>query len=358
MQHKPIALLAALAFAAPLWSQVNSDYFAYPSTYANPERFMRDSRQLTFARMPGLATDYRIGAGDVLLIEIIDVADMDHRATVDNRGFIRLAAIGDVKVEGMTAEELELFLGAELKKKKLIREPEVLVHILDYFAKPYYVVGQVDRPGEYTMTQAVTLMDALFISGGIDATAGGMAYLHRHVADGASPGGAKPNEDALLRHPELPLPGTKVIPFALADLKKGGILENNPVLQRGDVVVVPRRSTDVFYVVGDVTNPGTYEIVENEDMSIGQAIAQAGGPLKTAKQNKAVLIRQAENGTQVNIPIDFKGVLLGRADDVTLHRNDVIFIPGSGSKTIGYGILGSIPGTAQRSVNNTTRIGQ
>ncbi len=348
-----LAATFSLIVVASARSQAASDYFAYPDRYADAQKFMRDSRQLSFNRMPGLSMDYRIGAGDVIMMEVVGLAEMDHRATVDNRGYIRVPSLGDIEVEGRTAEDLEGTLGTMFVEKKLIREPEILVHILEYFAKPYYVVGEIDRPGEYTMTQAVTLMDALLIAGGFDSTAATTGYLHRRIEPGSPPEAV--DETALLRHPQLPLQGTKVIPFDLNELKVGGVLENNPVLQRNDVVVIPRSRTNVFYVVGDVTTPGAYEIEENADLSVGQAIAQAGGPLKTAKRSQAVLIRKTDEGQQINIPIDFKGLLLGRADDVGIRRNDVVFVPGSATRTVGYGMLGQLPGTAQRSVTNRTR---
>lgn len=345
----------SLLLTASLWGQSNSDLFAYPSRYSNVAGFMRDTRQLTFNRMPGVSTDYSIGAGDVIAIEVVDVPHLDYRATVDNRGMVRFPAIGEIRLEGMTALDLETILAEKLKEKELVRNPEVLVHILEYAAKPYYVVGEVDRPGEYTMTQTVTLMDALLISGGIDASAGGLGFLHRRRD---AHGGMKPNTEALLRNPEQALPGTDLIAFDIERLKTGGVLEKNPVLQAGDTIVVPRRTSNTFYVVGDVVQPGPYEITEGSSLSIGQAIAQAGGPLKTAKQDKGVLIRQDETGRQLNIPINFRSVLLGKADDLALRRNDVVFIPGSASRTMGYGLLGNIPGTMQRSITTARpRIG-
>ena len=343
--------MMSAALIVPLWGQGGSDYFAYPNRYSDSDKFMRDSRQLTFNRMPGLSTDYRIGAGDVIKAEVVDVPNLDYRATVDNRGMMRVPKLGEIHVEGMTALELEEMLVEKLKEAELLRDPEVLVHILEYFAKPYYMVGEIDRPGEYTMTQTVTLMDALLISGGIDATAGPVGFLHRRLGDSSL---VEPNPEVVLRNPEHALPGTELIPFDLESLKVGGVLEKNPVLQRGDVVVIPRKRTNVFYVVGDVTNPGPYEMADGVPISVGQAIAQAGGPLKTAKQNKGVLIRESGDGRKVNIPVDFKGVLMGKADDMPVRRNDVVFIPGSASKTIGYGFLGGVPGSVQRSVNNST----
>jgi len=98
-----------------------------------------------------------------------------------------------------------------------------------------------------------------------------------------------------------------------------------------------------------------FRIEEGVDLSVGQAIAQAGGPLKTADQDSGVLIRQGEDGRKVNIPVDFKAVLLGKAEDIPMRRNDVLFIPGSSTKTMGYGMLGVVPGTVTRTAGQRTR---
>ena len=64
-----------------------------------------------------------------------------------------------------------------------------------------------------------------------------------------------------------------------------------------------------------------------------------------------LLVHFNPDGTREEIKVDFKAILEGRHPDVSVRPNDIVFIPGSAGKTIGYGLLGAIPGMAgQRAV--------
>ena len=66
--------------------------------------------------------------------------------------------------------------------------------------------------------------------------------------------------------------------------------------------------------------------------------------MKTAKMSKGILVRYAEKGERQELPVDFSEILKGKREDVTIHPDDVIFVPGSNFKNIGYGMLASTPG--------------
>ena len=62
----------------------------------------------------------------------------------------------------------------------------------------------------------------------------------------------------------------------------------------------------------------------------------------TAKSSKAAVIRQQEDGSALQVPVNIKKVLKGEAEDIELARNDVVFVPGSTTKTIGKGVLNNV----------------
>ncbi len=64
--------------------------------------------------------------------------------------------------------------------------------------------------------------------------------------------------------------------------------------------------------------------------------------LATAKTTKAAIMRQLPDGTSQQIPVNVKKVLKGESEDMLLTQNDVVFVPGSTTKTIGKGIMNSI----------------
>jgi polysaccharide export outer membrane protein len=222
----------------------------------------------------------------------------------------------------------------------------VLVYITQYHSKRIYILGEVDRPGEYAMSQPLTLMDAIILAGGLDLPAARYGYLHRPLKTG-NIGPPMPNT---LREPEVARPGTEVFRVDLQPLKEGGVLAQNIALKAGDVFVVPKRKMEVFYVIGEVKGPGSYEIPIGSRLLVSQAISASGGPVATAKASKGLLVRTDADGNRTEIKIDYLAILHGQQPDVELRGNDIVFIPGSQIKTIAFGLLGTIPTMARRGV--------
>ncbi|MBN2318335.1 MAG: polysaccharide export protein, partial [Acidobacteria bacterium] len=134
-----------------------------------------------FMRLPGISPDYMLGAGDVIKVDVVGNEMLSQAFKISNTGHINFLLLGDIKAAGLTAEELEKDIADRLRAAKLVNDPEVLVYIESYEAKPIYVVGEVDTPGEFVMSQQLTLMDAIFLAGGLDYTAARYGYLHRRV---------------------------------------------------------------------------------------------------------------------------------------------------------------------------------
>jgi len=136
----------------------------------------------------------------------------------------------------------------------------------------------------------------------------------------------------------------------LKDLLENGKLDLNVPITGGDVVQIPERHIERFFVIGDVNRPGAYELPREEELFISQALAEAGGPMRTAKASKAVLVRWDEEGRRQELAVNVEDILKGKQPDMALHPNDVLFLPGSTAKSIGYGLLGVIPGTLSNTI--------
>lgn len=306
-----------------------------------------------FLRIPKVSLDYLLGEGDRLNIKIVGgdwLNDSLQSLTIGNTGEISIPYLGSVRAAGLTAEQLESRIASLFSVKQLLKAPEVLVYVTDYRAKRFFITGEVDNPGEYIMSQELTLMEGILMAGGIDPDADSFAYLHRRKsADGPElqPGRAAEN-------PTVGESGIEVIKIDLKPLKKGGVPQSDIPLRKGDVLVVPKSKDTRFYVIGDVTSPGPQEIPPPAERAllVSQAIAQAGGPRRTAKLSKGLLIRYKEqDGSREERKIDFAAILRGREPDFEVRPSDIIFIPGSNAKTLGYGILGMIPQGVQQSVD-------
>jgi polysaccharide export outer membrane protein len=346
-----VALLClAPSLARKAWSQADSDSVSYAKARTDFEMYRMETkhpRQLTFNRMPGISPDYQVGPGDELDVMVLGLFGESRKFKVSADGLITIPHLGPVTVADLTTEQIENAIVSGLKARDLITDPQVLVDVWQYEAKTVYVLGEVDRPGEYSISFQMTLMDLIFIAGGIDFSAANTGFLHRRGASGGAPAWrpahVQADLEALRSTPDIARDGSEVVEIDLRPMKDGGVLANNITLKHGDVFYVPRRKIQVVYVVGDVLTSGAFELPEDQAMTASKAIAWAGGPAKTARISKGILMRYEADGTRREYPMDFAAVLKGTTPDVEIRPNDIIFLPGSKGKTLGLGFLNSIP---------------
>jgi polysaccharide export outer membrane protein len=297
----------------------------------------------------GLSQDYRVGIGDTLEIQVIEAETLNQTIRVSSAGTINFLPVGQIPVLDLTAAELEAKIAAVLQEAKLIQKPEVLVFVQDYQAKRIYVSGELARPGEFVMSQSMTVLDAILLAGGVTSIAGPRAYLHRRTAAGAP---AVPPPPNAVQQPEAPREGTEIVKIDLQPMLDGGIPEPDVMLQHGDALMVPRRHVNFYYVLGDVMRPLNYVYPFGRTLMASQALAGAGGPTKTARMSEGMVVRYAKDGTREERKVDFAAILEGRQPDFTVMPDDIIFVPGSKIKTIGEGFVfaanAMIEGTAFR----------
>jgi polysaccharide export outer membrane protein len=331
--------LGVLLATAVLAGQVTGEYLSFSRDMKAAlgwNWFTRDFRDLTFLRMPGLSPDYQLGIGDAIQISIVGMDDSPTyriRATGD----VVIPLLGPVPVAGLTAEEAELAIAAKLRSSQLIRDPEVLIYVASYEAKRFWVYGQVDRPGEYTMSQPLTVMDAIFMAGGLDFYGDRYAYLHRRLP---SP---RAMAQRLVERPDETVAGSQIIRIDLQSMRDGGVLPDNPIIEGGDALVIPTRYPTVFYVLGDVVQPGAFQINSGERLTVSQAVSHAGGPGRTAQSRNGIVIRYDLDGIRQDLPVDYDAIIRGLEPDFEILSNDVLFFPGDASKMVGYGVLDLLP---------------
>ena len=332
-----------LLSAADVLAQTESRDRGIPSTMVTPaSKYGKTEYLVGFWRLAIISKEYELGPGDRLRIDVYgapDLSQMLESTTIQNNGVITLPMIGEIQAAGLTGEGLEREIADRLKSKGLIERPEVLVTVTEYQAKAVYVIGEVDNPGQYVMSQPWTLTEAILIAGGLDMTAGNYGYLHRRLPSAPPPVALPPRTMA---KPEEPSPGYEAIKIDLQAMKEGGILEPDPVLKAGDVMVVPAASVQVAYVIGDVLSQGAVVLPASGTIPVSRALS-AAGPTRTADPSKGIVVRYDLAGVRRELAVDFRAILEGRKPDFEIKANDVIFVPGSNAKTLGYGLLNAIP---------------
>jgi polysaccharide export outer membrane protein len=112
---------------------------------------------------PRPAVAYRIGSGDILDVLVWREDMVSGPVTVRPDGMISVSLIGDIKAEGLTPEEL----AAQIEKGllKFIETPKVVVRV-SQSARRFYVVGNVNGPGMYSLLPQQTLVQAIALCGG------------------------------------------------------------------------------------------------------------------------------------------------------------------------------------------------
>jgi polysaccharide export outer membrane protein len=112
----------------------------------------------------------------------------------------------------------------------------------------------------------------------------------------------------------------------------------NIVVLSNDVITVPK--ADMVYVVGAVHRSGGFPLLEKEQISVLQAVSLAEGLDKVASGKTARILRQSSPGAErTEVMVNVEKILAGRAQDVALQANDILFIPNSLAKSTGVRVL-------------------
>ena len=108
-------------------------------------------------------TAYTLGTGDKLRINVFGQPELSGQFVVDGTGSISLPLIGQIAASGSSTQDLETTIATELSNGFLL-EPRVSVEVTNY--RPFYILGEVGRPGEYPFNSGLTVLNAVAAAGG------------------------------------------------------------------------------------------------------------------------------------------------------------------------------------------------
>jgi protein involved in polysaccharide export with SLBB domain len=121
---------------------------------------------------------YQLGTGDKVRIIVFGEEDLGGEFHIDGNGRISLPLVGEVKAAGETAAGLEQEIAAKLSEGYL-QNPRVSVEISLY--RPFYVIGEVNKPGEYPYVNDMSALNAIALAGGYSPRANeGVIYIRRN----------------------------------------------------------------------------------------------------------------------------------------------------------------------------------
>jgi polysaccharide export outer membrane protein len=166
------------------------------------------------APMPS-ANDYRLNPGDVISVSVWREPDLNKDVLIRPDGKFSFPLAGDILASGRTIDDVRAKVAKRLSR--YIPDLVVSVSLIGLDGNRIYLMGQVSRPGDIGANPRVDVVQALSIAGGLTpyADSGNIKILRRTPT------------------------GIKTIPFDYGDIEKGKRLEQNIMLQAGDIIVVP-----------------------------------------------------------------------------------------------------------------------
>lgn len=362
---------------------------------------------------------YVIGVEDVLEVSVWQHPELDKVLAVRSDGKITFPPVGEIEALGLQPRELADIISVELKPYFV--EPEAFVRVTGSKSQKVIVLGQVAEPGLFRPQSQIDLIELVSMAGGVTPAADLKRCLvlrpNREVipvdlgallfkgdlknnlilqssdtlivpeaienqifvlGEVLKPGAfvVKQEEEVTLRKAlalaggprkynvldELSvLRGDETIHISLKKL----LVENDPSqdikLQFGDTVFVPVMIPEKVIVVGEVENPGVYEL--RDGVTALEAVTLAGGYTDDAVLKNVLVVRTASEPQTITVNLE-EVVRKGEIDeDIPLKSGDVLFVPESTASDVGYviqKILGPLQVllTAEQIIYFSTRLAE
>lgn len=192
---------------------VSAHRLSFLSTIASVCLMLAISLPVSAQTTEGL--EYRIGPEDVLHISVWKEEDLDRMVLVRPDGGISFPLAGDLQVSGRTPIEVQAEIRSRLQR--YVPDAEVTVSVDEISGYTVFVLGEVEEPGQFTLGRYVDVVQALTLAGGFTPYASSRKIQILRRQDGR----------------EI------TFPFDFRDVSRGRDLQQNIILQSGDVVLVP-----------------------------------------------------------------------------------------------------------------------
>ena len=267
---------------------------------------------------PGPVTpnlDYEVGVGDVLSVMVYGRPDLStgvsptggststatmatRGSRVDGSGNIRLPLAGTVHVAGSSVKAIAD--SVELSLRRYVKEPSVVVEVIEYHSRPIYLMGQFRTPGVYYMDRPMTFLQGITLGNGFD-----------------------PN--ANLRGVRV-LRDKKIAPLDVYSLLLSGGIDQNFWLRPGDTIFLPDNRNQNVFVFGAVNKPGPIAMNQGR-MNLLEALATADPHSVGSKLEHVRIIRSLTTTTGELLVVDVARIRRGETLPMQLAEGDVVYVP-------------------------------
>lgn len=260
---------------------------------------------------------YRLSPGDVLSIQLWAYPEItplvqdasNVRAvgySIDPNGRVHLPLIGSVKVSGKTLAEVNTFLRSQFSK--YLKHPDVVVRVLSYEGRRYFVNGQVLKSGQYTLNdQPISLYTALGQAGGIDTKTGDTTNIQ------------------LIRN-------GSTYNLNTIQLEKNGLSLHNLLIQPNDTIFVNTKQDQKLYIMGESSKSQAISL-RDQGMTLSDVLGESEGinPYSASAAKIYVMRTDLNNNKSTIYHLNLSSIgNLALANQFQMKKNDIVYIDASG----------------------------
>jgi polysaccharide export outer membrane protein len=258
-----------------------------------------------------LNKEYEIGPGDQIRIDFWGRDSLSGDHIVGPFGKVTLPMLGEFKMGGLT--RVQAITQITRVYQGFYENPILTVKIVKYLNNKVYVLGRVTNPGVIHFEGNGSLLEALSLAGGLPTR----------------------DKTIFLSKCSIIRGNDQIIWVDLVQLLQKGNLKLNVKLRNNDIIHIPESTDAAVFVMGEVKNPGSYQI-QTSGLSLLDAINLAGGATEDGNINEIRLVRNMKEGNVMIVDLtDFyeKGDYTKNA---LLRDDDIIFIPERGMAQFNY----------------------
>ena len=260
---------------------------------------------------------YRLTAGDVLSIQlwaypeitppIQDISNIKAAGyPIDPNGNVYLPLLGQVKVAGKTLAETNQYLRSQFSR--YLKHPDVVVRVLSYEGRRYFVNGQVMRSGQYTLNdQPISIYTALGQAGGVNTETGDNTNIQ------------------LIRQGQT-------YHLNAVELEKQGLSLHNLLIQPNDTIFVNAKQNQKLYVMGE-SNKSQALTLRDQGMTLSDVLGESEGVNPYSASAARIFVMRTDLNTKTSTIYHLNLSSLGNlalANQFQMQKNDIVYIDATG----------------------------
>ncbi|OGW85225.1 MAG: hypothetical protein A3C35_08330 [Omnitrophica bacterium RIFCSPHIGHO2_02_FULL_46_11] len=292
-------LVPSVAFSAISSRQDELDTYGTRDYYGKTG----GTRAAFYASEASKTSSLPLEIGDKLYIEVYREPELSGFYSIDMKGNFNYPLVGQIRAAGLTQDEFRKSLIDALSKDFLVN-PQIKIEFQESRAMTTAVLGQVSKPGNYVLSDNMTLLRMISEAGGFTPEASEESIQVIRTDQNGSKGFILAN-------------ALEIVSGKAPDIE----------IKPGDVVFVEKKDSLVgaVSILGQVKKPGNYDFVP--DLTVVKLLSEAQGFTEMANPKSVKISRLMDNGKRENFKINFRDVMKGDSEDIKLEPGDVVFVP-------------------------------